>query len=355
MLAVTEGRLSQLITGLLYCGVITTCQKTFAFGRAQEWTAALTEWCDAQPELVTFQGECRVHRSEVLQFGGEWQEALEQAERAATDRDKGITGHAWYQKAEIQRLRGEIVEAEQSYLRASQLGREPQPGLCLLRAASGQSEAARATLRRLLGEARDSYTRCTYLSAAVEILTTCGATEEARTASEELDAIAAEIGIETLEAVAAQARGRVLLSEGDAPGALGPLRRACFVWQQLGAPYLEARVQVDLGRACRALGDEEGAELLLRGARASFERLGAADTTAVSEARVHGSTNAFGLTARELEVLRLVATGATNKTIAGKLGISEKTVDRHVSNLFSKLKVSTRAGATSLAHEQKLL
>ena len=152
MLAVTRGELSPFMTGVLYCGVIATCHRVFALERAREWTAVLTAWCEAQPELVSFRGQCQVHRAELLQLAGAWQEALEQVERATSQGEREALADAWYQQGEILRLRGEFSAAEQAYQRASQSGREPQPGLALLRHAQGQVDMARSALRRLLGE-----------------------------------------------------------------------------------------------------------------------------------------------------------------------------------------------------------
>jgi DNA-binding CsgD family transcriptional regulator len=359
MLAVTRGELSPFMIGVLYCGVIATCHKVFALERAREWTTALTAWCQAQPELVPFRGQCQVHRAEVMQWAGAWKEALEQAECAVARGERESIADAWYQKGEIHRLRGESAEAEQAYQSASQRGREPQPGLGLLRATQGQLATADRTLRRLLGETSDPLTRSQYLPAAIEVWLGLGALDDAASACDELQRTAERFDTAMLSALAASARGQVLLASGDPQAALGPLRRACFLWQRLNTPYFEARVRVALGRACQLLGDEEGARLLLDAAKATFQDLGAAVDLASlgSAASAHESEAArpFGLTARELEVLRLLATGKTNKEIAQVLCLSEKTIDRHVSNLFAKLDVSTRSAATALAYEQHLL
>jgi DNA-binding NarL/FixJ family response regulator len=217
----------------------------------------------------------------------------------------------------------------------------------------------------VLGGATDALERARFLPAFVEILLTHGDIDEARKGSDELGAIAAHFGTEVLGAMAAHARGAVLLAEGDAQGALGPLRLAFRVWQGAGAPYIAARIRTELARACRALGDEESAQLELDAAREVFERLGAAaDLAAVSAlSAASGATtakgksrgSAHGLTPRELEVLRLVASGKTNKAIAKELFLSEKTVDRHVSNIFAKVNVTSRVAATAYAYENGLV
>src|SRR5207244_7723425 len=128
------------------------------------------------------------------------------------------------------------------------------------------------------------------------------------------------------------------------------------VWQQVGAPYNAARARAALGRACLALKDLDGAALELDAARAVFERLGAVPDVAAIDALRSGETRGRdGLTGRELEVLRLVAAGKTNKAIARELCLSERTVDRHVSNIFTKLDVSTRSAATAYAYEHGLV
>ena len=361
MLAATAGELSPLVTGLVYCTAIANCQRVFALDRSREWTSALSVWCDAQPQLVTFTGACQAHRAEILRLGGAWPQAIEQAQRAT---ERSVTAvapqacaEAQYEEAEVRRLRGELEAAEELYRSASQLGREPQPGLALLRVAQGKAEAAATAIRRLLGSARDPLERVRLLPAAVEILLATGDVEGARTASADLAAIAAQHDAEVLSAMAAHARGSVLLAAGDAQAALGPLRQAFDVWQRVGAPYIAARIRVELARACRALGDADGAALEVGAARDVFVRLGAKlDLAALDRpAPTRAEARPHGLTARELEVLRLVAAGKTNKAIAKQLFLSEKTVDRHVSNIFGKIDVASRAAATAFAYEHKLV
>jgi len=370
MLAVSGAGVSPHMAGLIYCIAISNCHRVYALDRAREWTSALSSWCEAQPQLVNFATSCLVHRAEILQLSGAWGEAIEEAKRAV-DRipptmARQDEADALYQQAEIQRLRGEFGAAEELYREASQKGREPQPGLALLRLAQGKSEAAATAIRRVLGGATDRLDRLRFLPAFVEITLAHGDLDDARKGSDELQAIAAQCGTEVLGAMAAHARGLVLLAEGDAQSALAPLRHSFQVWQQVGAPYIAARIRTKLARACRALGDEDGARLELDAARQVFERLGAsADLNAVvtdlsgmsapatAKGKSHGASH--GLTPRELEVLRLVAAGKTNKAIAKDLFLSEKTVDRHVSNIFAKVNVASRAAATAYAYEKGLV
>jgi len=365
MVAATSGELSPLVTGLIYCNVVAACQQIYALDRAREWTAALGKWCQAQPQLVAFAGQCLIHRSEILQLGGAWPEAFEEARRASThmsqSRDSGA-GNAFYQEGEIHRLRGELAEAEQAYALASQRGRDPHPGQALLRMAQGRVDLAAAATRRVLSATSDPLVRTRFLPAHVEIMLAAADLAEARRASDELSALAHRFGMEVLGAMADHANGAVTLAEGDARAAIDPLRRAQDVWQRVGAPYLGARIRVLVARAFQVLGDQDGAALELDAASKTFAQLGAAPDAAAIEtmaapaqAEPRATAGAHGLSPREVEVLRLVAAGKTNKVIASELFLSEKTVDRHVSNIFVKLNLSTRAAATAWAYQRRLV
>lgn len=358
MVGVTGGELTPVVAGVIYCSVIDLCRKVYAYERAAEWTTALSRWCDDQPQLVTFTGQCHAHRSEVMQIHGEWPEAMEEARLASGDAsaaDPDAAGRGLYQSGEIHRLRGDLAEAEAAYRAASQKGREPQPGLALMRLAQGDRDAAVAAIRRVIAGATLPLDRARLLPAYVDIMLETGDLDAARKGSEELAEIANAFDSLVLDAIAAHARGAVLLAAGDPQSALEPLRRCFETWQQVGAPYLAARLRVLVGRACMALGDRDGAELEFSAAREVFESLGARpDLAAMDESQPPAHADS-PLTARELEVLRLVAAGKTNKAIANQLHLSEKTIDRHVSNIFNKLDVRTRAAATAYAYEHKLV
>jgi DNA-binding NarL/FixJ family response regulator len=313
--------------------------------------------------MMAFTAACLVHRAEVLRLNGAWREALAEAERASRrdpKRDPRSTADAFYEMAEIHRLRGDHAQAEDGYRDASRYGREPQPGLALLRLAQGRASIAAAAIRRVVGAAQEPLARAKVLPTYVEIMLAAGEVAAAREAADELERIAARFGTELISATAAQARGEIELADGDAYAALASLRRALGLWQELQAPYAAARVRVSIALACRALGDEDGAALELDAARATFERLEAAPDLAhvdALRARPYVSPAAApgGLTRREIEVLRLVATGRTNRQIASELHLSEKTVDRHLSNIFAKLDVPSRAAATAYAFRHRLL
>lgn len=360
MVAAAGGELGPQVTGLVYCGAISACREVYALDRAHEWTAALSEWCESQPEMVPYAGECRVYRAEILQLSGEWARAMDEARRAGDcferGHEPGGVGLALYQQGELHRLRGELTEAEAAYRAASQAGREPQPGLALLRLAQGDEAAATAAIRRALAEITDPLRRARLLPAYIEIMLESGDVEEATRACRELAQIAASRPGGAMSTLAAQAEGAVALASGDAESALGPLRSAWHEWQSLAATYEVARTRMLLGIAFKALGDDDGAQLELEAARAEFERLGAAPDLARLERLTAPSSprDRHGLTDRELEVLGLLSTGRTNRAIADDLFISEKTVARHVANIFGKIGVSSRAAATAFAYEHDL-
>jgi DNA-binding CsgD family transcriptional regulator len=360
MLSVMTDELSPIVSGIVYCGVILACQEVFEVRRAREWTAALTRWCASQPDLVAFTGRCLVHRAEILQLGGAWADALDEAKRARhrffEAENLGRVGLALYREGELQRLLGDFDASEQAYREASRYGWDPQPGLAQLRFAQGRADAALSTLQRALDETSDPLRRAGLLPAYVEIVLASGAGDAAHRACEELEGLADHYESAMLGAIVAHARGAVHLAEGDFRAALVTLRRAAEIWQQLAAPYEVARSRELIGLACRGLGDEEAASLELEAARVNFEELKAApDAARVAAEIAPGQREAHGLTARELEVLRLVAAGSSNRRIAQELVISEHTVARHVQNIFGKLDVSSRTAAASFAFEHELV
>jgi DNA-binding CsgD family transcriptional regulator len=357
MAAVTAGTLSPPVAGTVYCSLIEACEQIGDVRRAREWTDALTRWCDRQHGMVTFTGQCLTHRATILRRAGSWEEAEQQArlacERFAGAADETATGMARYEVAEVLRVRGDLDAAATAYRDAGAWGHDPQPGLALLRLAQGRADAAAAALRRLLAERTDPVERVELLPAHVEVLLAAGDLGAAERAGAELADHAATFGTDALGAAADQARGALLLARGDPLAAVADLRHALDTWRALDLPYDVARVRVLLAEACEQIGDVDSAEVERTAARRTFTQLGAASDLARLAGA--GAAAGHGLSPREHEVLRLVATGATNQAIADELHLAVKTVDRHVGNILAKLGVTSRTAATAYAYEHHLL
>ncbi len=356
MASVAAGEVAPVPTGVISCAVISDAIMAFDLERATEWTSVLDRWCRDQPELITFSGQRHALEAGLMLLRGAWAEASTAAELALSRFRAGdyraVYG-APYQLAELARLRGAFHSAEESYRRAGESGWEPEPGLSLLQLAVGRTRRAQDEIRRSAAGA-DPFTRRYLLPAIVEIEVAAGDLDAARRGVEELRA--AELGAPTpmLAATVAAAEARMLLASGDAAAALDAARTAAHAWQALDAPYERARSRVSAGRALMARGDRDAALAEFRAAREVFLALGA-DPALAELGEVMGDRRAGVLTAREVEVLRLVSTGLTNRAIGERLSLSEKTVARHLSNIFGKLGLSTRAAATAYAYENGLV
>ncbi|WP_235530172.1 LuxR family transcriptional regulator [Nocardioides sp. Root151] len=358
MVGVASGEVGPIFAGNVYCVMVEGCQEISDLGRASAWTAALTRWCAAQPGLVTFTGQCAVHRGQIMRLHGDFARAIEEYDAAverylAADTPEAA-GLALAERGDVLRIMGDLDAAEASYDRAADRGFEPQPGLALLWSARGRDEAASAAIRRLLAETPDPVHRSRLLEAAVEILLGTDP-EEARGLAVELEQVAADFGCEGLQAMAAHCLGRVERAAGDASGALPYLRKAAALWGAINCPYEVARVDVQVGLALRQLGDVESATRALTHARRTFVELGARDAAEATSRLLEPAGLPDGLTGREVEVLRLVAAGRSNAQIAAELVLSEKTVARHLSNIFTKVAVGSRTAAAAYAFEHHLV
>jgi DNA-binding CsgD family transcriptional regulator len=360
MLPVIERDTSPRATSMMYCAAIATCHEAREFGRAREWTHALGAWLDTLPRLGgAYFGNCRIYRAHLMCLFGSWREALQEVAFVCDDLSGNygqlVASHAYYQLGEIHRLLGN-PDAEASYRRAAELGGPTQPGLSLLRLSQGEVDKALLGIRRALAETEDQLDRLDLLSAGVTIMLAASDVDAARKSVLELASIAAVYETPGVQAELAAARGAVALSEGDPATALPLLRSAARCWREIDAPYAVATLSVLIGLACRAIGDDDRAQVELESARSTYARLGARPDLQRVEELLHPATaSPGGLSTRELEVLRLVAVGRTNYAIATELFVSERTVHRHLSNIFDKLGVHSRTAAASYAIQHHLV
>jgi ATP/maltotriose-dependent transcriptional regulator MalT len=361
MLSAIEGRLRPYTTGKVYCSLISACEDLGDVRRAAEWTDATTRWSEHHP-LAMWPGICRVHRATVLQLRGDWGAAEREAQRACDelhDFHTGIAAAGYGEIGEIRRRLGDLDGAEEAFAKAEELCGHRSAGLALLRLAQRRIDVASAIITGMLAEQTwNELARSKLLPARVQIAVAAGDLIGAADAADELDRIAAAYDSPALAASALSARGRLHLAQGDSAAACTTLQEALKHWQGLEVPYEVATARLLLGQACRNCGDEDGAMRSLDRAAAIFDQLGAAlDARHTRDLTSSASATPLpgGLTAREAEVLSLVASGRTNKDIAAALHLSERTVARHLSNIFTKIGVTSRTAATAFAYENNLV
>ena len=355
MVATTEGRLSPIVTGLIYCSVIEACHRFQIIQRASEWTAALSSWCSRQPGLVAFTGRCLIHRSEIMMFDGNWPEAEVEAGAAIRRLSEGTgarhAGPAYYQLGELHRLRGNYPAADESYRAASALGFDPQPGLALMRLRQGAGQSAAAAIRRALAAADAPTKRMRLLGAAFEIALGLKQLNEAEALRDEMQELAEIYPSEALNASLAEMQGDLAAQHLEAELAAKWYAEVAELWRELECPYRLARVRLRSARNCAALGDVDGALAEAQAASAGFASLGAdperRDAEAFIRDKIYGRDAI--LTRRQTEVLGLVAKGLTNREIAERLELSERTIDRHVSDILTRIDAPTRAAAAAYA------
>lgn len=354
MIVVESEEVHHIARGIVYCGALSICRKVWDLQRAKEWTTALSKWCNSQPDLVPFRGQCLVRRAEILQRFGDWTEAMKEAELACIRFRTSLpsaTGEAYYLQAELHRLFGAFENAESCYKKAAKWGRNPQPGLALLRLVQGRIDVAETSIRNNLRELKDPMVRADLLPGVVRIMIAAGQNREAREATEELNEIAFDFDVPYLYAMSSYALGTVLFAEKDFTQALEHLEKALKIWISMDLPYETARTREVKGLIYRKMGDKESSDMEFVGTKWTYEQLMAKPDLQRIERLENKRKNrdVYGLTLRELQILRHVTYGRTNKSVASELFISERTVDRHMSNIFNKLKVNSRVKATAFA------
>ena len=357
MAGVAAGEVSPIMVGRVYCTMIDACQELNDYRRMTDWTRLLTTWCEHQQGLVPYTAQAATHRAQIMRAQGAWSDALEELAQAEARYESSAMGSAvgdvHYERAEILRLTGDLDAAAAAYAAADEHGRDPQPGVSLLWLLQGRVDSSAAAVRRLLDEVPDPVHRSRVLPVAVQVLLAAKDVDGASDAVDELEQVAASFASAALSAEAGYARGSVCLAQDDPAAALPHLRKAWRGWLDLGARYEAAWARTRIGQAFRAMDDEDSAAAELAVAGRTFAELGARLAEQEVE-QLLGRARPDGLTARELEVLRLVAAGMTNPQIAAELFLSEKTVARHLSNIFGKTNVKSRTEAAAYAFQHQL-
>lgn len=357
MVDAVTGRLKPMWAGLMHCGMLVACEEYGDPRRGWQWVEATERWLRTVPGAVLYPGVCRAHKVRIMQMRGTWPDAEAEARQACADLTNVhayTAGFAYYEIAQIKRMSGDFDAAFEAYKQAHQLGFDPQPGLALLRLAQGRVDAAVAGLRRALDEKHDPLARAVLLPHRVEVSLAVKDRDAAVSAADELHELAERYRSPVMRAGAASVLGSLRLADGDASGALTAFRDAVTEWMRLDCTYELARTRSSMAAALRMMGDLDGATLELEAALEAFEELGAEPDARRVRSLLGTADRPKGLSRREVEVLRLVAAGRSNKEIAGDLFISENTVARHLQNIFAKLGVTSRSAATSVALKEGL-
>jgi ATP/maltotriose-dependent transcriptional regulator MalT len=357
MLGVSSGQMQPLWAGFLLCGMVLICEQLGDPRRGWQWIEVAERWLHDLPSASVYPGICRMYKARLIQERGDWAEAENEARRVCDDLTNlhiASAARAHYEIGEINRLRGDLDPAEEFFKKAHRMGFDPQPGLASLRLEQGRVDAATMQIVRALDEAPDRLERARLLPHHVEIAIAAGDLEAAASGVKELQAIADDYQTPRLTASALSAQGALLLARSEPSAALTALRSATRLWSDIDCPYQVALDRVRIADAYRALGDDDGSIMELEAANEAFQRLGASRDVSRTAELLKGTTHLAGLSDREVEVLRLVAAGKSNKQIAADLFISERTVARHMSNIFVKLHVSSRAGAAAFALKNDL-
>jgi DNA-binding CsgD family transcriptional regulator len=349
MLEVVAGRLRPKWAGDIYCTVIHLSHQLADWGRMRAWTDALDRWARPLSQTFMYAAVTRVHQLQLVAAEGGWS----QVEKEVAGPSEALVGsHGWtagagfYELGEVRRLRGDADGAAAAFAQARALGVEPQPGEALLAYAAGRAPQAATALRAALaGQGRLERARA--LLPAVEVGLAAGDDDLARSAAEELAGTAAVYGTAGLLAWAVHAGALLALDGGRWEEAVAGLEAALRGYREQRLRHATAQVHEHLAIARRGLDQAAAAAADEATALAIYRQLGASPDLA----RLTATTRPGGLTPREEEILAQVVSGASNHQVAERLVISDKTVSRHLANIFAKLGVGSRTAAAAWAHE----
>ena len=347
--------------GYVYCAVISICRALGDWGRATEWTKASARYCERE-SIAGYTGLCRFHQGEIDRLHGQLVEAEQRVLQACEELlkvNRYSAGWGYSELVEIRVHRGDLDGAEDALAQAVALGDDGQPGRARLLLARGDADAAVRSLRRSLSDpgflAQER--RIFLLPVYVEACVAAGEEQAATEGLAELEELAQRFGTAGPAASAAVARGRLALHQGQTEVAIAALREGVRGWSELEAPYEAARTRVLLANALSVDDDSAGAALELKAAARLADEFGFAlsvDDRPIDDGGIPAAARELGLTARELEVLALVAAGRTNRQIAETLFIAVKTASAHVSSLLFKLGVANRSEAGAVARRLHL-